>query len=240
MKKAFTTAELLIAMTVIGVIAVLVVPTFIRDYNLKVYSATIKDVYTSIESAIMRACADSGVEEFERTSYVSGNAEDQKAFITKYFKAQEKDSFASEYKSLSGSSGSYNGRNCPMYTLHNGAAIRMCCTPLTFSGNMIAGPNPHYEDREVKNGFCTFYVDINGKSDPNVGGLDMFTLTFDGHTNTLSHAVCVRDNASGREDCRLDGERSACTNSPLGENCIDELINNDWKMDLYTVNRDDD
>ena len=40
MKRAFTTAELLLAMTIIGVIAALVMPPIIRDYNMKVYSAS--------------------------------------------------------------------------------------------------------------------------------------------------------------------------------------------------------
>lgn len=43
MRKALTVGELLVAMTIIGVIAVLVIPGFLTDYHKKIYTTRLKE-----------------------------------------------------------------------------------------------------------------------------------------------------------------------------------------------------
>ena len=52
MKKALTIGELLVTMAIIGVIAVLVLPSFLKDYHNKLYVMRLKKVYEMVEIAI--------------------------------------------------------------------------------------------------------------------------------------------------------------------------------------------
>lgn len=162
-KKAFTTAELLIAMTIIGVIAALVVPPLMRDYSMKVHGAKIKEVYGTIMSAIERACADANVSVLSHTKYVVGGNESE--FFKNYFKGKiDKNAFATKYRSLSGKEKT-TGFPATSVVLSNGAAVSFQCD------------NSDHE--------CAFYVDTNGAAKPNTGGVDMFVIVFAPNSNEI-------------------------------------------------------
>ena len=162
-KKAFTTAELLIAMTIIGVIAALVVPPLMRDYSMKVHGAKIKEVYGTIMSAIERACADVNVSVLSHTKYVvSGN---ESEFFKNYFKGKiDKNAFATGYSSLSGQTYKFRPPSTSV-VLSNGAAVSFQCD------------NAGHE--------CAFFVDTNGSAEPNTGGVDMFVIVFAPYSNEI-------------------------------------------------------
>ena len=88
MRKGLTISELLVAMTVIGVIAILVVPGFLKDYHKKLYTTQLKKTYGMIYSAIEEACGDYNVTAFSQTPYFTATAstEKQGEFLNKYFK----------------------------------------------------------------------------------------------------------------------------------------------------------
>ncbi|HAS93252.1 MAG TPA: dolichyl-phosphate-mannose--protein mannosyltransferase, partial [Cyanobacteria bacterium UBA10660] len=48
MRKGLTISELLVAMAIIGVIAVLVIPGFLKDYHKKLYTTQLKKTYGMI------------------------------------------------------------------------------------------------------------------------------------------------------------------------------------------------
>ena len=191
-KKAFTTAELLLAMTIIGVIAMLVMPPIIKDYNTKVYSASIRSIYGDIISAIEQACIDEKVSEIGQTKYALYGQE--QAFLDKYFKGQKKNAFASGYKSMNGNTGVNPVTGYSYIMLKSGAAI-----------GLINGGG----------GMLHFYIDTNGKSAPNTGGLDAHAMVIN-KDNTLIKSGSVK-----------------CKDAAHGDNCVIELINNDWDIDSY-------
>lgn len=163
-KKAFTTAELLIAMTIIGVIAALVVPPLMRDYSMRVHGAAIKEAYGTIMSAIERACVDANVSVLARTKYVIGGNESE--FFKNYFKGKiDKNAFASKYSSLSGQKNNSSGYPKTSVVLSNGAAVAFYCD------------NGGHE--------CAFFVDTNGPAEPNTGGVDMFLIVFAPYSNEI-------------------------------------------------------
>jgi len=214
MKKAFTTAELLISLVIIGTIAMLVVPTFIKDYNMRVYSTSIKNIYNDIMNAVARACADSNVTYLSHVGFsATGN---ENIFLSTYLKGENPngdidDVFANSYKSLSGSStsllseedvtGLFESGDMPKYKLQNGVVMIMRC------GQTVSG---------VEHKVCTFDIDTNGKSAPNIGGIDKFRMHIDVETNSL-----------------VSNTNVTCSTSPAGENCVDELIEHDWDMEAY-------
>lgn len=86
MRKALTVGELLVAMTIIGVIAVLVIPGFLTDYHKKIYTTRLKRVYEMLSEAVERSCVDSNVSYFQQTRYSMSDKNAQQEFLDKYFK----------------------------------------------------------------------------------------------------------------------------------------------------------
>ena len=220
MKKAFTTAELLISLVIVGTIALLVVPTFVKDYNMKVYSATIKDTYSNIMAAVARICADRNVTYLEHIGFSTNtlNNVNEQNFLRNYMKgkiipsSKQSSVLASSYKSLDGTSINMPSNiSSTIYKLQNGVVIIMEC------GQTVQDLN------NANHTVCTFNIDINGRSAPNTGGIDIFRMDVDVATNSIV--------------TKADG---TCVTSPIGDNCIPELLNNDWDMEGYTVIDDGD
>lgn len=204
MKKALTIGELLIAMTIIGVIAMLVLPGFLRDYHKKLYVTKLKKTYETIEIAIAQACNDDNVSYFYQTQYSKNpsgsNGQEQQKFIDKYFKLSTVDktnpltqkyrTISSEAKVATGLGSSGFGR------LVTGEAIAFWCSS---TGS-----------------FCLFRIDINADDGPNTGGRDVFTIGLHPEDNTLYEHYNPKN----------------CFTSKLGEGCFQMLLDSNWEM-LY-------
>jgi len=175
---AMTIGELLVTMTIIGVIAILVLPSFIKDYQKKVYVTRLKKVYEMLDNAVNQASNDNNVSYFGQTPYASGAKADAQAFIDKYFKKASGTitmPFASSYKVLStGETPTFgmDEESTGFAKLAGGEAVAFMCTA----------------------GHCIFKVDINAKDGPNIGGRDLFMLMIDKNDNELydaySSATC--------------------------------------------------
>lgn len=81
-RKAFTLAEVLITLGIIGVVAALTLPVIIEHHNKKVVESRLKKVYSTMNQAISMAELDYGEREtwFEHLS----NKDEQKVWIEKY------------------------------------------------------------------------------------------------------------------------------------------------------------
>ena len=81
MKKAFTLAEMLIVIAIIGVVAALVMPSLMANYQNRVLMTQLKKSYAEISQAGLLAIAQEDGGTFKSTkSYRQGN------FLNKYFK----------------------------------------------------------------------------------------------------------------------------------------------------------
>ena len=201
MKKALTIGELLVTMAILGVIATLVLPGFLRDYHKKVYVTRLKKVTESLENAINQACSDNNVSYFSQTIYSKpSNGSNQQAFIDKYFKkvtiGNNQKPFSDKYYSISGASGTASLVAEHGYAkLASGEAVSMFC-----------GKNVSY---------CVFRVDVNSTDGPNIGGRDMFMISIDKATNKLYESSTGSD---------------TCTTNVLGQGCFGKLLENNWEM----------
>ncbi len=201
MKKALTIGELLITMAIIGVIATLVLPGFLKDYHKKVYITRLKKVVESVENAVNQACIDNNVSYFDQTTYSkASDGSNQQAFIDKYFKkvtvGNNQKPFSEKYFSVSGTSGTANLVAEHGYgKLASGEAVSMYC-----------GGSVNY---------CIFRVDVNSTDGPNIGGRDMFMLGIDKKTNKIYEA---------------HANLADCTTDPLGKGCFGILLRDNWEM----------
>ena len=161
-KYALTAGELLVTMAIIGIIAVLTIPSLLQDYQNKLLTTKIKKNYNQIISNIERACSDSNVSFFNQTPYPGNPA----LFLQNYsnVKTTSTSHFATAYDTLGTASGDALTIPTAKKLLKSGEAIALECS-----------------SQEE----CTFYVDTNGLDKPNIAGRDMFSFTIDTTTNTL-------------------------------------------------------
>ncbi len=165
--SAFTLAEVLITLAVIGVVAALTIPTLIQSYKKQVATTRLKKFYSTMEQAIKLSEIDNGpvkswVKEPIKYDKVensddedANNAAKQKdlAAVITYFDTYIKPYLKIakiDYTGKSSIDDNKNGRTVAVY-LHDGTSIY------------------------ISNGWCTdFIYDINGEKEPNFQGRDMF------------------------------------------------------------------
>ena len=162
-KGAFTLTELLVAMSIIGIVAVLTVPfitgnTFGQSYRAKAESVR-ELILASANSVFMRERVDS----LEDSSLYLNKAD----YFNNYIKTSRTcgttagECFAASYKTTSGNKtiGQFFNADSRYYvTLQNGASV----AALTGSG--------------IPSNQAYFIVDANGKHGPNTLGVDMYVF----------------------------------------------------------------
>ncbi len=229
MRKALTVGELLVTMAIIGVIATLVLPGFMKDYHNRIYTSRLKKVYEMLGTAINQACIDSNVSYFSQTPYIAVTLQGsvvgsvQQDFIDKYFKKTNNNSnlstFAATYRMLNEDKSISTQRlfvqtpqaerGIGTAKLAGGEAIAFICTKP--NRGTIFLPQT-----------CEFHVDVNGTDGPNIFGRDYFLIKLDNSTNKLNGGAatsCGRKDADGKE-----------TFTEFGEGCLTRIMEDNWEM----------
>lgn len=214
--KGFTLAEVLITLGIIGIVAALTMPVFVRKYKKTETVTRLQKAYNILNNAMRLAEAKYGEYEYWDDPVVIG----AEAYYQKYFKPYYKiikecntyqdcgfDS-NSPYKNLDdsqwGQSLIWKGHRVPFIT-SDGMII-----------NIIAsGGDPVVKSDE-------FTVDINGAAKPNKLGRDVFRL--------------VRVNKKGVLPMFYDAEEDiindecSLSNKGTGSSCAAKIMRDGWKI----------
>ena len=240
MKKfAFTLAEVLITLTVIGVVAAMVLPNLAKNYQNKTLETQTKHFYSMMTLAIQNYMADNKVDDltdtpmycakFER--YGTGCLRAKKEldnFVMRYLKVaqvcervqdghatSQNKCYRQEAKVIDKTSPNHS-EYTPRYILMNGYAI------------YIEAPGTMDNDYPMK-----LLVDVNGQKGPNRGGRDIWDLWvhYDGTINEkVLTPECVSD-----ESCmsryRSGAYGGDCLTSYFGTGCFGRFKDNGFKFD---------
>ena len=213
MKKSFTITEVIIALSILGIIATLTIPTLYKKYQRKVTITKVKSMYTLINSAYKQYLA---LNNNDVETYYSANSQGAEkiynTFIKKYFDVtynagtvksnKQKIVYNGYYKKLDGSNHSDYTEKSEFYAvqLKNGDT-------LLFRGTK-GGNDPQCD-------FVIFY-DSNGKAEPNIFGEDMFIFS----------ALNGRIYPGVKEDIRDYAEKE-CITGNRGFGCSAWIISHD-------------
>lgn len=184
--RAFTLAEVLITLGVIGIIAAMTLPSVIRNYKAKVLETQFKQSYSILSQIILRAQSESGeqinVQNFAYTTY--GNSTDKlynllKPYVfsnfckTKKCKFErETDEYGIEIQVMKSYRNYINTSNAASYYFESGGQF------------ILPDKNIMLEVWNNKN--LMISVDINGiDKKPNRWGHDLFTFSIDNNTGKL-------------------------------------------------------
>lgn len=196
MKKynAFTLAEVLVTLIIIGVIAAITVPSIKKVSEERTYVASVKKVYQALSVAVKNAKQEEG-------PIKTWSEEDQLNFIKNRLNVAGPITEEYEIKQLRGTTTSYG-----KHFLEKGGFI------LT-DGTYILILNKDLNPGGGKSAKFTIFVDINGKNPPNIAGVDVhhFWVGPDGTVYP----------GGGGPDLKY---ASACTSKSSGWTCTAKLL----------------
>ena len=215
MKKGFTLAEVLVTLSIVGVIAILTIPSLVKNYRYKIYSTSIEKAYSQISAAAKQAMDDDMTNDWYKST--SGAVDDNENctkgscyFLNNYFKLARKNCggttspkcFADTYTNLDGSSG-----NLPFergYCAQTVNGMTMCM-------------NIDSEKASTK-----IALDTNGPSQPNIVGIDTFILQ-------IPADGAVKDWSDDPTLC--NGKTSEYNNiADYATGCLVKVMRNNWTI----------
>lgn len=206
-KFAFTLSEVLVTMSIIGVISALTVPTLVNNYQKKSQIIQLRKTANDIASAIDMLITEEGKSKFSATTeYNNLNTlvKNRLKTIKTCSKTEDKDDtgscFANEkYYSVNGT-GDGTTFSCDgnSYILASSAAI--CLT-------------------KTENNSVKINLDINGNQGPNIGGRDMFEFYIrpEGDISPCATGTC-------------DPKEATCIASDIGKDCYGVITEANWQM----------
>ena len=147
--KAFTMAEVLITLGIIGIVAAMTMPVLIGKYQKHVTVTRLQKVYSVLSQAINFAIKDN--EDIQYWDFELSSQLFMERYIEPYL---QNIASVTEYDDTD--------RYSKIYALTDGT---------TFYGWMYKNPRPENHDITT---FYSFYVDINGETKPNQLGRDKF------------------------------------------------------------------
>ena len=234
MRKAFTLSEVLITLSIVGVIAVLTIPPVMKNYRNRLYVAQLQKVSAQIENAMQQMMNDEHVDNFLETKVLSPNVNEDEEnpmsgveyFFTNYFKTAkvnctvgtDKNScFASSYSTINGNKTMTGGQSvlCSGNTVNDGFCVQ------TTNGAAIKW------SYNSSNRIPTLVIDVNGISEPNVIGRDLFLVDIRDGNRLVDPTPAEQCNVktSGWSQGNVDRVNA------YAAGCYNRVVDDGWKME---------
>ena len=219
MKKGFTLTELLMALTIVGVLAVLTVPILINNFQNRLFATQIKNFSAEIE----QFAQDQLITHKTRDLFDTDFGEPSKLLTDGHFSIVKictaNDSLKDCWKT------SATGKDKVTYKKLNGTVRNIDAKGLTVvlkNGIMFRYMVP--VSSSIKTKYRDFLVDVNGNAKPNIVGRDLFQF----YINSKGHIVSYPfDNP----DYKYSDKVTGCKTSQNIPYCYSALVDNNWKMD---------
>ena len=246
MKKiGYTIAETLITMTIIGVVASLIMPTFIAKYRKNVYASRLSSAVANFDNAMTTLIMKEGVDNLFDTvawqsikqtngSYLLKNDSSDDnilAFMNGVGKIMQIDNYTTDeasYKTLAAPNGDATALSEPVrFQLRNGTEYLIQISDLDKS-KALKEIDILSSGGNLDNVAAVVYIDVNGQSSPNIIGRDLFKyeLGVDGRL----YPYGGKDWAIYHKETYNSPETKCKTNKD-GDYCAAYLMDNNYKMD---------
>jgi prepilin-type N-terminal cleavage/methylation domain-containing protein len=213
-KNAFTLAETLIAIGIIGVVSALTIPTLIKNYQKRVIEVNLKKTYAEIQNVIKQSEADNG--SFEGWDYSLSHAYGNGGFVNTYFQP---------YMHLEPCR-----NNCIIKSGLDGSRAWPYGTPYYTKDGRLIYIN-WSDDQPRKQHELTFAIDVNGPVGRRVVGQDVFFITVILYNNGYQ-AIEMTEFPDRRPSQWSDSTiQTLCLNkSDYGQYCGEWIRRNGWKF----------
>jgi hypothetical protein len=234
-KAAFTLAETLIAIGIIGVVSALTIPTLIKSYQKRVIEVNLKKTYADIARVIRQSEADNGSFEgwyFNDWTTTANFDAFVKQYITPYmpmYSCKERAKGDECFVENVADRGYPNWRSGRTGEITTEGMHRIAPKYYTKDGRFWA-IEPIYNTGR-KNHTITFIVDVNGKSGKCVMGQDVFAITvikYNNNAPNISMSLAGPYITTGWSDAYVQSQ--CLTKNHYGEYCGEWVKRNGWKF----------
>ena len=225
-KAAFTLAEVLITLGIIGIVAALTMPSLIVNYRKQSYVVQLKKTFSVVAQAISLSKAHDGVSDFVNTNFYK--LLDSNASLDEVTNEAKK--YLSIVKSCKGytcnlTCKALNGTACGA-----GPYIWPSDYIYTFylnDGSVIGINAPGSYNGLQYDGLIDIVVDVNGEKLPNQYGRDIFRLALD----TQDKVVPWESSGTGKGYLNgADGDPCMDAKTDHGWACAQRIMAEGWKM----------
>ncbi len=231
MKKAFTLAEVLITLAIIGVVAALTIPTVVRNYQKTQTVAQLKKVYSALANTTNLAIANEGpVSDWEVGQNMTGQAAID--FSNRYLIPYLKVSKNCELKTTGDCFFNFTYLNSDTQRSFGNVYSRFYLNDGTLIGvaieNAIRADGLNYRQAYL-------YIDINGQKKPNKYGKDLFFFKyyiFQGTQSNTANGKFIPYSYSTPRNVVIGstGNTEACNKSYNGLLCTALILQDGWKI----------
>ena len=221
-KKAFTLAEVLITLGIIGAVAALTMPAVIANYQKQETVNRLQKIYSILNQAIKLAELNEG--EIKYWNFLLTPEDFYKTYIKPYITVSQEfinsdPPFAISYKCL-------NGKVCNNYASYNS---KLTPKIILNDGSMIVFDMP-------QNNFKIILTDINGYKKPNTWGKDMFAFSIQADGGLQPYGLGAA-NSNGSFGDKMDREKiinssnnRACKKEKDGVWCSALIMIDGWEI----------
>lgn len=181
MKRGFTLSEILITLGIIGIITAVTIPSLMTNFQKKSYEVGIKKAFNTVNTAVGSYMATEGIDDLANANFIGRGSSQQEElikFVNKYFKVVRtcnngfEDCFSEKMYSLDHSTSvkMSNLENRCQFGAVLADGVAMCFNPVATrpAANNTVSPTAMSID-----------IDINGITEPNTAGRDIFSLVVD-------------------------------------------------------------
>ena len=192
-RNGFTLGEILLAVLIVGIVAVLTLPSLIKDTTQKARMSLLKSTIGNISNAVQAVLVK------ERTNDVTDTDvyKDPQEFLKTFDAAEAGTPFAASYKRLSDSQNaagvlipSNSGQNQAAYLLKSGVGLGIV----------------NDSDQSIS----YVVIDLTGKDKPNIVGVDYFLLKIDWYDDESKYVRSGDVTAFKDENETKEGLKTSC------------------------------
>ena len=227
-KNAFTLAEILISLMILGIIASMTIPALITKYQKKQTCVKLERIYSTLSQAVKFAEANNG----PMSSWEVGNAKnanDCKKFLEKYVTPYLRIS----KKPTTSSEGKWN--NTVYYM--NGNVYTYPSSHVRFYLNDGSSMTAYIHSSNNTSKRVIIDIDINGDNKPNKFGRDIFSLSYPVVLTDYPHlagklmpAGFNIDFPLTRDELLSERTENRCNKNKNGGHCFGLIILDGWKI----------
>lgn len=247
-KNAFTLAEVLITMSILGVVAALTMPSLHSDVQKKGFESRLQKAHSTVTNAVSLYMVDEGMDKLDSGVLAGQDNRNMISFLRKYFRvvqdcknapysANGAKCFASRYSSID-SSKTATLADCTGRAVLLQDGVAMCWTKtdedLVYdlealeqeaqtTGELVELYKAlnKYQEFGAPSSYYKVIVDINGPKKPNIAGRDLFVM----HILTNGQVADLTWNAANSSK-DLKAQKASANPMPIGR-----FLTNDWTMD---------
>lgn len=246
-KVAFTIAEILITLGIIGVVAALTIPTLINASQKIQYVVGLKKAYSEANQALKQMATDNGCTNDLKCTGLFAAGKTNQTFgdeFIKYFKVNKNCGVASGQGCWNSSTNdNYDGSSADNYSIDTWGHYKfttadgMSFAVLNFANNCgySSWSAPLPQGLGYLSQTCGFlYVDVNGLKGPNDFGRDIFSFYITNGRGALLYPQGGKDDNGGDSNGWWNySNRNACsiTASKSGTFCAGRIMEKGWEMD---------